>query len=58
MELYAVYDTNEDGGHSYIESYWLNYDNAVARFKKIWPYIREPFQSEIDSHVRQIMTKD
>ena len=34
MKLYAVYDINEDGNRPYIESYWLNYENAVARFKK------------------------
>lgn len=34
MTLYAVYATNEDGSFSWIDSYWLNYENAVARFKK------------------------
>ena len=58
MTLYVVYNTDDDGFRSYADSYWLNYDNAVARFKKIWPYSREPFQSEIDHHVREIKTKD
>lgn len=34
MTLYAVYATNEDGSFSWIDSYWLNYENAVARFKE------------------------
>lgn len=36
MTLYAVYATNEDGSLSWIDSYWLNYENAVARFKEVW----------------------
>lgn len=58
MKLWAVYNIDDDGFRSYIDSYWLNYGNAVARFKKIWPYSREPFQSEIDFHVKKIETKD
>lgn len=53
MKLWAVYNIDDDGFRSYIDSYWLNYGNAVARFKKIWPYSREPFQSEIDFHVKK-----
>ena len=58
MQLYVVYDTNEDGTHKWIDSYWLNYENALARFKKIWPYCREPDQSEIAYHVKAIKTED
>ena len=29
MTLYAVYATNEDGSFSWIDSYWLNYENAM-----------------------------
>lgn len=58
MTLYAVYATNEDGSFSWIDSYWLNYENAVARFKKICIYKREPDKSEINHYVREITTQD
>jgi hypothetical protein len=58
MTLYAVYATNEDGSFSWIDSYWLNYENAVARFKKVWPYEGEPTKSEVKHHVRKITTQD
>lgn len=58
MTLYAVYATNEDGSFSWIDSYWLNYENAVTRFKKVWPYEREPTKSEVKHHVRKITTQD
>lgn len=58
MILYAVYNTNEDGSFSWIDSYWLKYENAVARFKKIWPYGGEPSKSELKYGVREIATQD
>lgn len=58
MEIYAVYRTNEDGSFSWIDSYWLNYENAVARFKEVFPYLREPTKSELKYHVRTITTQD
>ena len=58
MTLYAVYAMNEDGSFSWIDSYWLNYENAVARFKKVWRYEREPTKSEVNHHVRKITTQD
>lgn len=58
MKLWVVYNTDDDGFRLCADSYWLDYSNAVARFKKIWPYSRKPFQSEIDLHVREIKTKD
>lgn len=58
MKIYAVYESNIDGTQSWIESYWLNYEKAVARFKKIWMYGREPTESEINHYVRTITTQD
>ena len=58
MTLYAVYATNEDGSLSWIDSYWLNYENAVARFKEVCLYKREPTKSELKYHVRKITTQD
>ena len=29
MKCYAVYESNIDGTQSWIESYWLNYEEAV-----------------------------
>ena len=58
MTLYAVYATNEDGSFSWIDSYWLNYENAMARFKKICIYDREPTKDEINHFVREITTQD
>lgn len=58
MTFYAVYAMNEDGSFSWIDSYWLNHENAVTRFKKVWPYEREPTKSEVKHHVRKITTKD
>lgn len=58
MTLYVVYNSDDDGFRLYVDGYCLDYSNAVVRFKKIWPYRREPFQSEIDFHVREIETKD
>lgn len=58
MILYAVYNTNEDGSFSWIDSYWINYENAVARFKKLWSYVREPSKSELKYGVRKIVTQD
>ena len=58
MTLYAVYATNEDGSFSWIYSYWLNYENAVARFKKVCIYEREPTKSELKYHVKKITTQD
>lgn len=57
MKLYAVYSTNEEGNLSGIDSYWLNYENAVARFKKIYLF-GEPTKSELKYHVRKITTQD
>lgn len=57
MELYAVYTMNEDGRLSWIDSYWLNYENAVARFKKIYLF-GEPTKSELKYYVRTITTQD
>lgn len=57
MTLYAVYATNEDGSFSWIDSYWLNYENAVARFKKIYLF-GEPTKSELKYYVRTITTQD
>ena len=58
MTFYAVYTMNEDGSFSWIDSYWLTYENAVTRFKKVWPYEREPTKSEVKHHVRKITTQD
>ena len=58
MQFYVVYDTNEDGSHRWIDSYWLNYENAVARFKKIWIYSREPSENEIRYYVKAVKTED
>lgn len=58
MKIYAVYATNEDGSFSWIESYWLNYEKAVERYKKIWPYSREPNENEIKYGVREITALD
>ena len=58
MTLYAVYATNEDGSFSWIDSYWLNYENAVARFKNVCIYEREPTKSEVNHYVRKITTQD
>lgn len=58
MGIYAVYRTNEDGSFSWIDSYWLKYENAIARFKKLWPYVREPGKSELKYGVREIETQD
>lgn len=58
MTLYAVYATNEDGSFSWIDSYWLKYENAMARFRKIYLYEREPTKSEINHYVREITTQD
>lgn len=58
MKLYAVYESNIDGTQSWIESYWLNYEKAVERYKKICPYIREPNENEIKYGVREITTQD
>ena len=58
MNIYAVYESNMDGTQSWIESYWLNYEKAMARFKKIWMYGREPTESEINYYVRKITTQD
>ena len=58
MKFYVVYDTNEDGTCTLVDSYWLNYENAVARFKKIWPYSRKPDESEIAYNVKAIKTED
>lgn len=58
MKLYIVYNTDDDGFRLCVDSYWLDYSIAVARFKKIWPYSRESFKSEIDFHVKEIKTKD
>lgn len=57
MTLYTVYNSN-NGAKSWIDSYWLNYENAVARFKELWIYEREPFQSEIDFNVIPVKTSD
>ncbi len=58
MELYAVYAMNENGSLSWIDSYWLNHKNAVARFKEVWLYEREPTKSEVKYYVRKITTQD
>lgn len=58
MKLYVVYNTNVDGSQKWVDSYWLNYENAVARFKKIWLYCREPDEREIAHHVKTIKTED
>ena len=58
MTLYAVYAMNEDGSFSWIDSYWLNYESAVARFRKVWLYEGEPTKIEINHHVRKITTQD
>lgn len=58
MTLYAVYATNEDGSFSWIDSYWLTYENAMERFKKVCIYEREPTKSEVNHYVRKITTQD
>ena len=58
MELYAVYRTNEEGNFSGIDSYWPNYEDAVARFKELWLFEREPTKSELKYHVGKIITQD
>ena len=58
MQLWVVYETNEDGTRRWINSYWLKHKNAVARFKEIWPYCREPDKSEINYNVKVIETED
>lgn len=58
MKIYVVYNRNEDGSCRWVDSYWQNRENALARFKKIWPYGREPFKSEIDYYVEVIKTED
>lgn len=58
MQFYVVYDTNEDGICKWADSYWLNYENAVARFKKIWIYNREPSEDEIHYHIKAVQTED
>ena len=58
MKIYVVYNRNEDGSSIWADSYWLNYENALARFMKIWPYGREPFKSEINYYVKVIKTED
>lgn len=58
MTLYAVYATNEDGSFLWIDSYWLNYENAMERFKKVCIYEREPTKSEVNHYVRKITTQD
>lgn len=35
MKLYVVYNTDDDGFRLLVDSYWLDYSIAVARFKKI-----------------------
>lgn len=48
MKLWAVYNIDDDGFRSYIDSYWLNYGNAVARFKKKYGHIVEnPFKVKL-----------
>lgn len=34
MKLYVVYNTDDDGFRLCVDSYWLDYSIAVARFKK------------------------
>ena len=58
MTLYAVYATNEDGSFLWIDSYWLNYENAMERFKKVCIYERDPTKSEVNHYVRKITTQD
>ena len=58
MKCYAVYESNIDGTQSWIESYWLNYEKAVERYKKIWPYIRELTEDEIKYGVREIKIEE
>lgn len=58
MKFYVVYNTNEDGTRKWIDSYWINYENAISRFKKLWLYCREPDKSEIAYYVKSINTED
>lgn len=58
MTFYVVYDSNDDGSYKWIDSYWIKYEKAVARFKKIWPYSREPDDAEISYNVKAITTED
>ena len=58
MTLYAVYATNEDGSFLWIDSYWLNYENAMERFKKVCIYERDPTKSEVNHYVRKITTQE
>ena len=58
MTFYVVYDSNDDGNRKWVDSYWMQYEKAVARFKEIWPYSREPDDSEIRNNVKVITTRD
>lgn len=58
MKLYVVYDTNDDGSLKWIDSYWLNHENAVARLKKLWIYVGEPNDDDINHYVKTIETED
>ena len=53
MEFYVVYSTS-----NWIDSCWLKYESAVARFKEIWGYQREPSEDEIGYHVKVMKTED
>jgi len=58
MKFYAVYNLNDEGSKSYVDSYWLDYAKAVARFKKLWFFVRDPDQHEIDHYIEIIETED
>ena len=59
MKIYVVYDASQESTfHRYIDSYWVSYDNAVERFKKIWIYCREPDEIDIGYYISAIETED
>lgn len=57
-EIYAVYNVNEIGALRWIDSYWLSYEKAVERFKKLWIFCREPDEDEIKHYVKCMKTED
>ena len=58
MRFYAVYNVNEIGALRWIDSYWLSYEKAVERFKKLWIFCREPDEDEIKHYVKCMKTED
>ena len=58
MRLYVVYDSNEDGHGTWIDSYWLNYKNALRRLNELWIYCDPPPRWAIESRIKTIETGD